>query len=75
MATKTVRNYFALVAGDYLKGLAPLIEEIVDNPVGFEVDPSKLQPGEDVSHNLIKLEKKVTQILEVLLDNVEQVPL
>lgn len=43
MSTKTTRNYFRMIAIDYLNDiLTPLILEILKNPKGFEIDPRYL---------------------------------
>jgi hypothetical protein len=76
MATKTTRNYFKIVASDYLKNmLSPLIIETISYPKGYEVDPLKLPPNEDINENRNRLVTAVSHYLDTIINSLDDMPL
>lgn len=78
MATKTTRNYFKMIAPDYLRDLLrPLIEEIAADPNGFEIDPIKLGEGSEakVQANMERLKTTVEHYLDRIIKSVDSTPM
>lgn len=77
MATKTTRNYFKMIAPDYLRELLqPLIAEVAEDPAGYEIDPAKLGPenSSKLSENVQRLRATVDKYLTRIIDSVNGTP-
>jgi len=75
MATKTVRNYFSMIAKHYVSDcLQESVAKIIAQPTGYEVDPVRLGDGENVEENIFRLRATAQQILDKVLESLPQVP-
>jgi hypothetical protein len=75
MATKSVRNYLKLLATSYLTDtMGPIIDEVIKSPAGYEVDPAKVTPDEDVDENMKKLEATAQRVLDAFVKSVANCP-
>lgn len=76
MATKTIRNYFKMVAPDYLrKCVQGLLLEVIGNPHGFEVDPLRLKGEEVLTDNIKRLNQVANKFLDCFVVSVDEIPL
>jgi len=76
MATKTSRNYFKMIAPDFLRNaLSSLINEVVSNSKGFEVDPKKFQDGDELNKNIANLKNISQRFLDVITQSLDEVPM
>lgn len=79
MATKTVRNFFSLVAKSYLKKhIMPFVAyviSVVKNGGSFEVDPAKLASTAEITTNSAKLLAGVKKFLSSILDSCDDLPI
>jgi len=79
IATKTIRNYFKLVASDYLKNsFAPMVIGIINHPNGMEIDPIKLEDNKqlaDLPDNLKRLKSSCNDFLNCIFQSVDKMPL
>ena len=59
-----------LTAGDYLREtLGPLVQSILADPVGFEVDPNKMSDTDDQTANMARLADAAGRALEAVTDS------
>jgi len=76
MTTKAARGYMQVVGGDYLRTmLSPLITAILQDPVGFEIDPNKINSAEDIAENLKKLKAATSKFLDQILKSKDSCPM
>eukprot|EP01102_Stenamoeba_stenopodia_P013519 TRINITY_DN439_c0_g1_i1.p1 TRINITY_DN439_c0_g1~~TRINITY_DN439_c0_g1_i1.p1 ORF type:complete len:781 (+),score=191.31 TRINITY_DN439_c0_g1_i1:58-2400(+) len=75
LVTKLIDAYMKLIGLDYLREtLQPVISSIYDCKSNFEVDPTKIEKGQDVSKNFITLETKASELLEAIVNSIDKVP-
>ena len=68
MATKLLAAYCKLIGQDYLRvALGPHLKQLMQNPPQSELDPSKLNPNEDLHQN----QKNVLEISQKFLEDIE----
>jgi neurofibromin 1 len=67
---------FARIHGyNYLRSLIiPLIKCMESVPLGYELDPSKAQPGQDVTENRKQVEFVAASFLEILESSTPTIP-
>jgi len=79
MATKTVRNFFSLVAKSYLKKhIMPFVAYVTAEVIkgnSFEVDPAKLASTTEITVNSMKLLAGVKKFLSSILDSCDDLPI
>ena len=59
----------------YLVILKPLLEEIQHSNLSYEVDPTKLKPGENLEVNLENLTEACQKIFDTIVYSVHECPL
>ena len=76
MASKAVETYMKQVASDYLKKiLGDSIREIVKKKPTCEVDPCKLEKGEDLKKNFKNLMEYATKIMTAIFSSASWFPI
>lgn len=75
-ATKLMSAFTRMTGRPYLVSvLKHLIDDVLASPVGYEVDPKKIQDGEDVVQNMIKLKTTSQMFLDSILSSLDECPL
>jgi len=74
-ATKLMSAFTRMTGHAYLVStLKHLIDDVLSNPDGYEVDPKKAK-DEDVAQNMIKLKGTAQMFLDSILDSLSECPL
>lgn len=75
LATKALDSYMKLVGKSYLETtLGKLIKDVYENKKSVEVDPAKIEKGEDVKANFKRLLKFVKDTTQSIFDSVDACP-
>ncbi|KAI9294940.1 hypothetical protein K502DRAFT_360889 [Neoconidiobolus thromboides FSU 785] len=75
MASRLLASFAKLYGDDYLRiCLQPILEEMVNNPRPYEVDPSKIGPGSDGETNLANLKKMCQAFLDSIIESSHKIP-
>eukprot|EP01130_Rhizamoeba_saxonica_P009102 TRINITY_DN3691_c4_g2_i1.p1 TRINITY_DN3691_c4_g2~~TRINITY_DN3691_c4_g2_i1.p1 ORF type:complete len:619 (-),score=134.90 TRINITY_DN3691_c4_g2_i1:69-1877(-) len=73
-ATKLMSQFTKMTGKDYLfETMQDLIQEVIDNPAGYEVDETK-SGGENVEHNMNKLIETTTKFLDAIVNSIDRCP-
>jgi len=77
MATKTTRNYFRIIAPDYIKKtLSHLVYETIANPKDFEIDyGTSTLPKEKIAENRENLSNLAQKYLDAIVASLNNIPL
>ena len=75
LATKALDMYMKLVGGTYLQStIGKFIKDMYTYKKSCEVDPSKIEKGEDVKVNFKNLLGKISEVTKLIFDSVDQCP-
>jgi Ras GTPase-activating protein 3 len=75
MSSKAVDVYMKLTALRYLhQTIGPLIKEIITSKKNFEVDPTRLDKGDDIKKNWKNAKAIVTEILTAIFASCDSLP-
>ncbi|GAM28582.1 hypothetical protein SAMD00019534_117580 [Acytostelium subglobosum LB1] len=76
-ATKLMTAFTKMKGMPYLvKVITPLVREVVDNPNGYEVDPSKINEGtEELMTNMMNLIQMSEKFTDAIIDSLHLLPI
>lgn len=76
MATKTTRNYFLMIAPDYLKNIVQgILAKVIASSFTFEIDSRKIISSKiDVQSNIQKLGALVQETIDKVLNSIDSLP-
>eukprot|EP01107_Rhizomastix_libera_P002189 TRINITY_DN13896_c0_g1_i1.p1 TRINITY_DN13896_c0_g1~~TRINITY_DN13896_c0_g1_i1.p1 ORF type:complete len:602 (+),score=162.90 TRINITY_DN13896_c0_g1_i1:31-1806(+) len=73
---RLLSSYARLMGKEYLKLiLLPAIQTLISDPQGYEVDPSRISPGESIERNVANLTALCTCIFEHVMNSTDACPL
>lgn len=75
MSTKLMSQFTRMTGKKYLQILKPLILEVAREAASYEVDPSKVVPGVDLSSAMLRLRETVMRFLDVIVKSEELCPI
>jgi len=69
-ATKLMSQFVKMTGGNFFaETVNSHILEVIKEPIGYEVDPDKISPGEDVIKNMQKLISTTKRFLDSIIDS------
>ena len=75
LATKSLDAFMRLVGTDYLTTtLQPVIQEVIKSTKSCEVDPMKIEKGENAEKNMENLKQIITLFIDAILDSKNNMP-
>lgn len=75
VATKVLTAYALIAGADYLRRtLRPLIQSVVYSSEGFEIDPMRLTPTENIRDNIQNLQAASTMFINKIFRSADSVP-
>jgi len=76
LASKVLSSYSLLIARGFLKTLlGPPIQQLIDNPKTYEINPSKIAPGENIETNLENCKWAIRLFLDTILNSINNCPM
>lgn len=76
MAIRMIRNYFRILARDYLKQITlPIVHQIMKEKPDFEIDPSKGVPPEKIKEHANALMEWSQKIFDIVVTSIPKLPL
>jgi len=74
VATKLMTSYTKMTGRKYLREVQPLVQNVVSNCKGFEVDPVKGK-DQDIQENMIKLKSTCQAFVDSIIASLDRCPL
>src|SRR5690554_6221576 len=73
--SRMVRFYIKMIGPQYLRTIfAPLIRNMNDSDLSFEVDPSKISSDENIDDNMSNLKHATKQVFDTIMSNMSDCP-
>eukprot|EP01127_Copromyxa_protea_P023167 TRINITY_DN860_c0_g1_i1.p1 TRINITY_DN860_c0_g1~~TRINITY_DN860_c0_g1_i1.p1 ORF type:complete len:535 (+),score=65.45 TRINITY_DN860_c0_g1_i1:32-1636(+) len=75
VSTKMMTAYTKMTGAQYMKIILPALNKLLQDPEGFEIDPTKMREGENVASNAKKLDDMCQLFLDTIISTVSSCPL